>query len=167
MTYSFTCSCCGEMHEELPFAYGADAPVYWHAIPEAERNDRATLDGDLCVIDDCYFFVRASIRIPVVDTGEEFSWDVWVSLSRANFARMLDHWEDPERDREAPYFGWLSSELPLYPPTLNLKAMVHTRPLGECPLVELEPTDHPLSVEQREGITLQRVQEIAEQLLHG
>jgi hypothetical protein len=34
------------------------------------------------------------------------------------------------------------------------------------PLVELEPTDHPLAVEQRTGITLGRVQEIAETLLH-
>lgn len=34
------------------------------------------------------------------------------------------------------------------------------------PLVELEPTDHPLAVERRTGITLGRVQEIAETLLH-
>ncbi len=34
-------------------------------------------------------------------------------------------------------------------------------------LIELEPTDHPLAVEQRVGITLARVQEIAETLLHG
>jgi len=33
--------------------------------------------------------------------------------------------------------------------------------------VELESTDHPLAVEQREGITMDRVQEIAEALLHG
>jgi hypothetical protein len=31
---------------------------------------------------------------------------------------------------------------------------------------ELEPTDHPLAVEQREGITIQRVREFAELLLH-
>ena len=41
------------------------------------------------------------------------------------------------------------------------------RPVGQCPWVELEPTDHPLALEQREGITLARVQEIAEKILHG
>jgi len=43
---------------------------------------------------------------------------------------------------------------------------VHTQPVGVRPVVELEPTDHPLAVEQRTGITVARVQEFAEQLLH-
>jgi hypothetical protein len=30
----------------------------------------------------------------------------------------------------------------------------------------LEPTEHPLAVEQREGVTMARVREIAEMLLH-
>jgi hypothetical protein len=72
------------------------------------------------------------------------------------------------REAEPPMFGWLMAALPTYEPsTLSLKTMVHTRPLGLRPLVELEPTDHPLAVEQREGITLARVQQIAEQLLHA
>ena len=33
-------------------------------------------------------------------------------------------------------------------------------------MIELEPTDHPLAVEQREGITLARVIEFAERVLH-
>jgi hypothetical protein len=33
------------------------------------------------------------------------------------------------------------------------------------PLVELEPTDHSLAIEQREGITLARAAQIAEALL--
>jgi hypothetical protein len=43
---------------------------------------------------------------------------------------------------------------------------VHTRPVGERPFVELEPTEHPLAVEQRTGITLDRVREIAATVLH-
>ena len=34
------------------------------------------------------------------------------------------------------------------------------------PFIELEATDHPLAVEQREGITMDRVREIAEALVH-
>jgi hypothetical protein len=33
----------------------------------------------------------------------------------------------------------------------------HTQPAGRKPLIELEPADHPLAVEQRNGITWQRV----------
>ena len=97
-----------------------------------------------------------------------FSWGVWVSLSRENFSRAADLWDTPGRESEKPYFGWLTTELPIYSPsTINLKTHVHTRPIGERPLVELEPTEHPLAVEQRTGITRDRVREIAEALLHG
>ena len=54
----------------------------------------------------------------------------------------------------------------LYPATLHLKTHVHTRAVGQRPLIELEATEHPLAVEQRNGITMERVREIAAALLH-
>jgi hypothetical protein len=44
--------------------------------------------------------------------------------------------------------------------------MVHLRNDGIRPYVELEPTSHPLAVEQRLGITLDRVAEIYEKMMH-
>jgi hypothetical protein len=41
------------------------------------------------------------------------------------------------------------------------------QPVGLRPHVELEPTEHPLAVEHREGISIGRVQEFAERILHG
>ncbi len=76
-------------------------------------------------------------------------------------------WDEEGRENEPPYFGWLSVELPYPVSTLNLKTLVHTRPVGFRPLVEVEPTDHPLATEQRNGITLARVQEIAGEMMHG
>ncbi|MFC4116803.1 DUF2199 domain-containing protein [Nonomuraea zeae] len=126
------------------------------------------MSSDQCVIQGQAFFVRGLIEIPVTDLGETFSWGAWVSLSPENFARAVKLWETPGRESEPPYFGWLSTELPIYSPsTINLKANLHTRAVGRRPLIELEPTDHPLAVEQRNGITLARVQQIAETLLHG
>ncbi|KIL78948.1 hypothetical protein SD77_3749 [Bacillus badius] len=61
-------------------------------------------------------------------------------------------------------FGWLSTVLSCYPETINLKTRVHTRPVGFSPSIELEPTEHPLAVEQREGITVERIKQIAEEL---
>jgi hypothetical protein len=64
-------------------------------------------------------------------------------------------------------FGWLSTSIPCYSEvTMHLKTMVHTRKLGIRPYIELEQNEHPLSVEQRNGISIKRVQEIAEYLLH-
>jgi hypothetical protein len=64
--------------------------------------------------------------------------------------------------------SWLTTELPVYPATtLNLKTRVHTRPVGERPFVELQLTDHPLAIEQRTGISLERVREIASVVRHA
>lgn len=48
-----------------------------------------------------------------------------------------------------------------------LKSMVHQRPVGERPLVELEPTDHPLALHQREGIGEEELKAMVMELLHA
>ncbi|MFJ7589744.1 DUF2199 domain-containing protein [Streptomyces sp. NPDC097617] len=161
----FTCSCCGEHHAELPMSYSTIAPDVWD--PGFETDPDCMLSSDQCVIRGQHFFIRGLIEIPVVDSEDVFSWGVWVSLSRDNFARVLEVWNTQGREAEKPYFGWLSTELALYPEsTTDLKTNAHTRPIGKGPFIQLEPTDHPLAVEQRTGITLDRVREIAMAVLH-
>lgn len=119
-----------------------------------EDDSLNLLSSDQCVIQGRAFFLRGL--------------NVWVSLSQENFIRACEFWGIPGRESEPPYFGWLSTELSIYSPsTINLKTNLHTRPVGERPVIELEPTDHPLAVEQRTGITLDRARQIAEILLHG
>ncbi|MFF0291921.1 DUF2199 domain-containing protein [Streptomyces sp. NPDC005262] len=146
--------------------YTAETPAVWNpAFTDAED---CMLSSDQCVILGQHFFVKGLIEIPIIDTDGVFSWGVWVSLSPENFSLAADLWDKPGREAEKPYFGWLTTELPVYSTTtLNLKTYVHTRPVGERPLVELEPTDHPLAVEQRTGITMDRVREIAAAVLHS
>jgi len=83
------------------------------------------------------------------------------------FVRAAELWNMHGRESEPPYAGCLATEFPGYPSTLNLKAEVYTRPVGERPFILLEESDHPLAVEQRDGITTARVQEIAEIVRHG
>lgn len=162
----YTCSCCGEHHPELPMGYSTMAPDVWDE--SLERDPDSMLSSDQCIVRHEHYFIKGLIEIPVIDGGGEmFSWGVWVSLSRENFTRALDVWETPGREAEQPYFGWLSTELGLYTPrTTSLKTNAHTRPIGQRPRIELEPTDHPLAVEQRTGITRGRVREIAEAVTH-
>ncbi|WJK33125.1 DUF2199 domain-containing protein [Solwaraspora sp. WMMA2065] len=165
-TTSYTCRHCGQRHDGPPLSYGSDAPAYWSDTLAAD--DHSGLTDEQCVIQGQHFFVRARIVIPVTDADTDFDWGVWVSLSQANFDRMNEVWTTPGREREPSYFGWLSTEIPIYQPTtVNLKTRVRTQPVGHRPLVELEPTAHPLAVEQRSGITLARVRQIAEELLHA
>jgi hypothetical protein len=162
----FVCASCGQYHQGLAMSYRFPAPAYW--APEYENDPASTLDEEVCVIKGEYFFILGNIEIPVIDAGETFVWTAWVSLSDKNFRRTIQLWTTPGREAEPPYFGWFSTELPVYAPhrTLRLKTNVHTRPLGQRPLIELEPTDHPLAKEQWGGITRARVREIAERMIH-
>lgn len=146
-------------------SYTAQAPAVWE--PTFADADDCLLSSDQCVIRAQHYFVKGLIEIPVIGTDEVFSWAVWVSLSSDNYSRAVELWGTTNREEEQPYFGWLTTDLSAYSPTtLNLKTRVHTRPIGTRPFVELEPTDHTLAIEQRTGITRDRVREIAEAVLH-
>lgn len=157
-TDGYTCSCCDGVHEGLPPAVGFDAPAFWwEHMADAEGHE---LTSDTCVIPGVGLFVRAVLRIPVLDAVDDFEWGVWVSQSQASFDRITS---DEASEGDEPTFGWLSNDLPGYEPsTLELPTLVHPQGPEWRPLVELEPTDHPLSVEQREGITVARVRELIE-----
>jgi len=140
--------------------FGADAPLFFYGIPAEERGNRCMLDSNTCIVDQKQFFVRGCLDIPVHGETEAFSWGVWVSLSKDRFADFKACFDASKRSHIGPFFGWLSAELPLYPSTENLKTRVHLRDDGIRPYIELEPTNHPLAVEQRNGISVDRVAEI-------
>jgi len=165
MKYVWTCRCCGKQYDTLPLSYALPAPDPWLAIPETEHGDRGQISSDTCAIDGSKFYVRGCLEIPIADCPDRFVWGVWVSVSEKSFDRIGELWDVELRDKEPPFFGWLCNDISIYPRTLKLKTHLHLRNGGMRPFIELEPTDHPLAVEQRNGMTLQRVKEIASLVL--
>jgi hypothetical protein len=160
MQYAWTCACCGKQFDTLPLDWAFDAPSYWNDIPEGERAARGKLSSDFCVVDE-HFFIRGCLQVPIIGFDDRLVWGVWVSQSAASFQRAQELFErDPDPD-EKPRFGWLCNEIRIYQPsTLHLKTSVHFQRLNSRPLIELAASDHPLAIEQRDGINLERVQEI-------
>lgn len=165
MDFAWTCACCGKDYKTLPFAYGFDQPDNWHGVPEQQRQHRTTLGTDTCTIDEREFYIRGCIVIPVIDHADPFVWGVWASVSEQSFERIGQLWDVEVREHEPPFFGWLANDNPIYPTTRSLKLNVVLKNSRQRPSFLLEPTDHPLAVEQRNGITLDRVKEIASQIL--
>lgn len=154
---NYRCSVCDELHEGLP-DIAADRPDYWWSIPEAERGKRIELTEDTCIVDGEHFFIRGVLELPIRDSEEVFGFGVWVSQKRENFYKYLENFDT---DAIGPFFGWLSNRLSYYQDdTLSLKTMAHFRGQGLRPEIELEPTDHPLAVHQREGLTLEEAWQI-------
>ena len=151
MTYR--CATCDEEHDDLP-DLGLQYPDPYLAVPEHERAHRATFTSDVCTtIDDDgeHYFIRGVILIPILERDEPFGIGAWVSQSKSNFDRYVAG-EDMD-----PTFGWLVNRIAGYEPsTALLKTQVHFRTGKQRPTIVLEPTEHPLAVQQREGISLDR-----------
>jgi hypothetical protein len=153
----YRCDFCGKQHEGLP-DLGFDAPDPYLRVPQEERAERTTFTPDRCTVRDeegVHYFIRGVIMMPIRGQDEPFGIGVWVSQSRANYGRYEGN------EEMAPTFGWLVNRIAHYAEdTFLLKARVHFRDDNRRPTIELEPTDHPLAVEQRTGITLARAWEI-------
>lgn len=91
---------------------------------------------------------------------------MWCSLSDDSFRHVNERWNAPHGAGDG-YFGWLCSPIAGYPSTIHLKTHVRSRAVGQVPLIELHECDHPLYVDQRNGITVERVREFAHILLHA
>src|SRR5262245_7193911 len=160
-SFSYICATCGQRHEGTP-GLSFDAPLHYHQMPAAEREKAAILTADTCEIAGEDFFIRVCLEVPVHGHDESFVWGVWVSLSRPNFDRYVSTLGKDLFPEGGPYLGWFCNRLPGYPDTLNLKARVHFRLDNLRPWIELEPTEHPLAIAQREGMSIEEVQRILE-----
>jgi hypothetical protein len=153
----FRCSVCGKDHDELP-DIAADKPDQWWSVPAKERGRRIKLTSDTCIIDDEDFFIRGVIEIPIHDYPQQFGFGVWVSQKPENFRKYVRR---PNTSKIGPFFGWLCTRISYYPQdTTMLKTRAHFRDRGLRPTIELEPTDHPSAVDQREGITFEKALQI-------
>jgi len=153
----YTCPVCHRQHEDLPHI-GSDRPVHFWDVAEEERERRIKLTSDTCEIDEKYFFIRGVIEIPVFDYPQGFGFGVWVSHKEENYRAYL---ERPDSADIGPFFGWLCTRISYYDrDTELLKTMAHYRGAGLRPSIVLEPCEHPLAIDQQNGISLGKALEI-------
>jgi hypothetical protein len=149
------CGTCDEWHTGPCLDFGFDEPYYWDG-----ENESSHLNEDFCSIDDRDFFIKGLIKLPIIGTDQTFNWGVWGSLSRENFHRLLEMNDDESRSDLPHMFSWLSTQISDYPETLSLKMYAHIQKSGMRPHFYLEESDHPLALEQRNGILPERIREI-------
>jgi len=168
--FRYKCSSCDEWHEGAP-SFAFDAPHYYEMLSLEARDQHAHLDSDFCIIDrlpddaGADYFIRCLLEIPIRDADEPFLWGVWSSVSEKNFRHYEERFDKPP-EPGVDYFGWFSNNLPGYPPTLSLKCRVLPQD-GARPLLDLQATDHPLSVHYHHGISMDEALLIAEKAMHG
>ena len=137
----------------MPLCFGGQYPDYYFEVPPEEREQRIELTESLCIIDE-HFFHRGRIIIPITDHTDDLVFNVWTTISEQNFKKRNELWDDPARINEEPYFGWLQTIVPTYGNTISIKTIACEQEVGLIPLIKVIEEDHPLAIDQVNGITL-------------
>ncbi len=168
--FSFRCSSCGELHEGSP-SFGFRAPYQYDSLSEEEKAQWGTLSDDFCTItrdEETDFFIRAILEIPIHGVEQPFLWGLWVSLSEKSFDRYEETYSEPVAGKR--FFGWVCNKIALYPCDHSRASDVVVQSGRSRPKLLLHRSDHeddPLVIDQVQGISVARAQELAQRALHG
>ena len=148
-------------------SFAAEFPDMYANMSRNDRDTRTVIGTDQCIIDQKSFFIRGCIELPIIGSDAPFLWGLWASVREQVFDQISDYWEVPGREStQGPFKGRIANSLSIYPETLNLKCEIVIQPVGTRPLFKLEESQHPLTIEQRSGITRDRALELVTFLLH-
>jgi hypothetical protein len=151
----FRCGVCDRLHDHLPRDIGYRRPDAVLDMPAEERERRVYEDDDLCTIDSDTFMLRGILYTPI-DDGGQFGWGVWVTVSENDYYGYLDAWDNDAEDETPPFVGRIANEIVPYPGSRGLDVTVKPRSGGQRPQLTVISDVHPLGVDQRRGITVEK-----------
>lgn len=164
----YTCSVCGEYHDELMLDIRLGLPDDVFALTGEERERVAELGDDWCVLrgEQPRFFTRALLELPVPELETYFGYGLWAELDEVGFARIRELWDDPRGPDEPPFAARIANELAPYEATNGLPVLIRLRDVDLLPSAELADAAHELVADQRDGITAARAQELTATVAH-
>ena len=167
----WNCANCDVEHEGM-FDIASLAPDHWGKAEELEPNSALRLDGDFlsedfCVIGGEHFFVRCVFDIPVHGMPEKFGYGVWSTLSRENFDRYVEGFDDGKYSDMGPWWGWFGNSLKGFLETINQGCWVHPQLGRQRPVISLDDEDHELAIAQQDGVSPERLLELYAEYGHA
>lgn len=164
LTSSRTCRCCGATFAQL-LSLTCDRPdICPDDLVVQDNSAVLASDGDVLTEDFCRLgdlrFVRAVLALPLASSrGEEFLLGTWANLSAEDFDNYLNLFDLRETESLGSRPAWLANAIP---PEGGkpIACMLHMRPEGEYPELQVSETNHPLSLMQHNGATLEDILEL-------
>ena len=174
--FVYKCACCGDEFAGAP-SFGSITPLLVDHVPEEEREERVLMTSDLCHIsartnedpDKDIFLIRVNLKIPIHGSSDAFTWGIWVTQSQQSFLRYMETYEEDQSSDIS--FGWLPVTMTYYrdfdPEDFsgNLACDVHWGPKGHRPTITLHECDHPLYLDQANGISWDKAVMIAQECM--
>jgi len=149
------CGSCGEEHPIDELGLSFRRPDEIDVLMPYARRARARCDGDFATLDRRRHFVRGSVLLPIDGRPFPYVLGFWARVGPQTFRAL----QGLPADRPT-YFGRLANHVEgLYArSTLNIAVEIDP-PVDEDGLPTFRVVDpkHPLTFEQRDGISLKRV----------
>ena len=169
-TQGFVCS-CGERHVG-PFPIHLHHPLGWKGQDAYEEDTALRMDGNflssnLCVIDGKFFAMR--MTLPIQLHGAEpivFLYTVWAGMDRLDFEAFANAYRTRKLAQDIRVSARLVNRVGGYPDSYNLTGSAFQQLDGSPPTlvihgIQAGPNNqHPLLIEQRTGIGVDRMLEL-------
>lgn len=153
------CAKCGQDHPleemELTFKRPADAA----RMSPGERREHLQESSDLCIIRGERFFIRAVLPLPVKSRADPYRIGLWVEVAQSDFERVYELWDSEEQRSEPPIPAVVANDIPITPGALGHAAELRLVGPSFRPDVLLQPSSHPIYIEQRSEIDVHRIAE--------
>ncbi|WP_375559237.1 DUF2199 domain-containing protein [Bernardetia sp. OM2101] len=154
MTYF--CSECGIEHDDFnSLAIAFDAPIYYTNLSKEERNNRAKLGADFCIIhyeDQTDRFIRCVLSQKILNSCQELEYGLWVSVSEKSHQ---DYWDNFNNEEDSTnYFGWISNSISEYKDIIKVPVKICVLEGNQRPeIIPDENFEHPFVEDYYNGIT--------------
>lgn len=161
---------CGERHAEM-FPIHLLKPIGWPGPDDYQPDEALKTDGDFlsfqyAVREGKYFCLRMILPLPIKGAPQQaLVLSVWCAVNKVDFEAYVANQKAGTLNDKARAPARLVNNLATYPTTVNIMGIAAQNP-QDLPLFlsamdqEGFSNDHPLFVEQRQGLTLDRLFEI-------
>ena len=161
----YRCPSCRETHEGFP-ALAYELPDAIFALSTDERQARAVMSSDLCILDDARYFIRCVLAVPVQDYDEDFEYGPWVELSAEDFGRYSVWFNLGVSPGWHAADGRIANAFPASAETtLGLACRIELPDADDQrPSVRVCDEAHPIHDEQNQGMPVKRATELVAHL---
>jgi hypothetical protein len=152
----YRCPDCRDIHDGLPDLCFA-LPDAIFELDLEQRQARALISSDLCVLDDERYFIRCVLEVGLTDHTEVFAYGLWAEVAARDFNRYAVYYNTDAPAQVATFEGQLANRLPQTEETLGLPCSIAlSTEEGLRPNLEILDATHVLHAEQLTGIALDR-----------
>lgn len=152
----YRCPDCRDIHDGLPDLCFA-LPDAIFDLETSERETRALVSSDMCVLDDNRFFIRCVLEVALSEHTDVFAYGLWAEIAARDFNRYAIYYNTDAPATVSTFAGHVANRLPLTGETLRLACSITlSNEEGMRPAICVADASHELHAEQENGVALSR-----------